>query len=110
MLRVVHADAWALDDGNFSSGSRFGDEESVAQQIMVVQSPVNLHRPAKQAGAVGFASEIFHWFKRAQQNGGRVAGAFGHDVHAMMDAVDQINIGKTRRAKHGLGALRQPFG
>ena len=76
---------------------------------MAVQPAVNFHRAAKQARSVGFACEIFHRFKRAQQNGGRVAFAFGHDIHAMMDAINQINIGKAGRAEHGFGAFGQAF-
>ena len=54
-------------------------------------------------------SMIFHRFNRAQQNGGRVALAFGHDVHAMMHAVDDINVGVAGRAEHDLGAFSQAF-
>ena len=35
--------------------------------------------------------------------------AFGHDVHAMIHAVDEINVGVAGRAEHGFGACGQTF-
>ena len=46
----------------------------------------------------------------AEQNGGRMTVVFRDDVHAMMDAIDQINVSVTRRAKHDFGAFGQSFG
>ena len=77
---------------------------------MSVESSVNLHRAAKQARAAGPAFDIFHRLNGAQQNCRRMAFAFGHDVHAVIHSVDEINIGVTRRAEHDFGSLRPSLG
>ena len=102
MLRIIHADARALDDGQFFGGFQGGDKKIVAQQIMTVELFVYFHRATEQAGAAGPASQVFHRFHRAQQDGGSMALAFRHDIHAEIHAVNEINVGMSGRAEHDL--------
>jgi len=109
MFRVVHADARTFDDGDFFSGFGLRDEKIVAQQIVRIQAAVNVHRAAQQSRPLRAAGEIFHRFDGAEQNGGRMAFAFRHDIHAMMDAINQIYVSVAGRAEHDFGPFRPAF-
>lgn len=110
MLRVIHADARAFDDGERFNFFRRGDVKVVAQEVVRVEATVNVHRAAEQARPLRATREVLHRLDGAQQHGGGVAGAFGDDVHAVVHSVDEINISVTRRAEHDFGPLRQSFG
>ena len=109
MPRVIHANARAFDDGKCFREFRFGDEKIVAQQIVPVPAAVNFHRTAQQSWPVRSVRNISHRLQRAQQNRRAIAGALCHDIHAMMHAVNQIHIRKTRRAEHDLGSFGDTF-
>ena len=110
MPRVIHAHARTFHDREWFRFRRRGDVKIVAQQIVPVQPPVNLHRLAKEAGAAGPARHIAHRLKGAQQHSGGMTFAFCHHVHAVIHPVDEIDIGAARRTKHNLVSFGQAFG
>jgi hypothetical protein len=46
------------------------------------------------------------WFQRADEHRRRPSFRFGDDVEAMVDAVDEVDVGATRGSEHGRGARR----
>src|ERR1035438_6684385 len=108
MPRVFHADAGPLDNDQRLDLWRCGDVEILAQQVVSVEALVNLHGSAEQAGALGAAFDILHRLNGAQQDGGGMTFPFRDHVHAVVHAIDQVNIGMARRPEHDFGPLRPP--
>jgi hypothetical protein len=77
---------------------------------MAVQPPVNPHRAAEQTRTGGFAGEVPHRFNGAQQHGRTIALTLGYHIHAMVHAVNKIDVGVAGRAEHDFGARRNALG
>jgi hypothetical protein len=109
VARVIDADARAFDHAEFSGVPVVGDVEIVAQKIVAIEPPVDVHRAAEKPRALRAAVDVSERLERPQQHGRR--GAFGlrDHVHAVIDAVDEIDVRMTRRPKHRLRARRQAF-
>lgn len=100
MFCVINADTWAFHGlKNFRPRGR-GDKKIIAQQVVPVELPVNLHRPAKQPRAGPALGNISHRLDGAQQNSGGVALGFRHHVHAKIHAINKINISIAWRPEH----------
>ena len=52
---------------------------------------------------------MFWTGSRAAEHGRSVASTLGHDVEAVVDSVDQIDVGMAGRAEHDLGPARPSF-
>ena len=74
---------------------------------MSVEAPVNLQGPADERRAVG-APHARRRVESADQDGMRHALRAGDEVEAMVQAVDEVDVGASRRAEHGLGAPGPP--
>ncbi len=106
MFGVGDSDPRPLDDGQrlFVWGS--GDIEVVAEQVVSVEAPVDVHRLAEQSRALSSAIDILHGFDSPQQHGGPVSFALGYDIHAVIHAVDHIDVRMAGRTEHDFRSLR----
>ena len=106
MFGIVHTDPGPLDDGERFVFLRSGDIEIVADQVMSIEAPVDAHRFAEQPRALGSAVGILHRLDGPQQHGGRMPFVLRHDIHAVVHAVDHVDVGIPGRTEHDF----RPFG
>ena len=109
MFGVVHTDPRPLDNGQRFFFRRSGDIEIVADQVVSVEAPVDVHRFAEQSRALGSAIDIFHRLDGPQQHGGRMPFALRHDIHAVVHPVDHVDVRMPGRTEHDFRSLGQPF-
>src|SRR5688572_24375111 len=64
-----------------------------------------MHRAAKQAGTVRRVVDAGNRLQPANEHRMRHASGGSHDVEAVPEAVDEVDICMTRRSEHDLGAL-----
>jgi len=110
MFGIVHTDPRPIDNDQRFLIRWSGDIEIIADQVVSVEASVNVHPFAKQPRALGPAIDIFHRFDGPQQYGGRVPFMLGHDVHAVVHAVNQIDVRMSGRTEHDFGSFGQSFG
>ena len=110
MAGIVHADPWLPDDRDGFGLERRSDVEIATEQIVGVKALVNAHGLAEKTRPLGSFLDILDRFDGAQQDGGAVAFALGHDVHAVVHPVNQVHVRVTGRTEHHPGPLGQPFG
>ena len=71
---------------------------------MTIKPPIDLQRPAEQARPLRAALDISDRLERADQDRRGMSLGLGDHVHAMMDAIDQVDVGEAGRTEHDLGA------
>jgi len=106
---VIDADARTFHYFEVTSVSGISNEKIVAQQIMPVEVPVYMQGLAKQSWALGPALDVLYGFDCAQQHSGGMAFRFGDNVHAIMHAIDEIDVGMAWWTEHHLGPRGQAF-
>ncbi len=109
MFGVGDTDPRPLDDGQRLFFRRIGDIEIVADQVVSVESPVNVHRLAEQSRALGSAIDVFHRLDGPQQHGGRVPFLLCHDIHAVVHTVDHVDVRMPGRTEHDFRSLGEPL-
>src|SRR5947207_12322869 len=93
---VVDTDAGAFGDAELF-GVAGGDVEVGAEEVVAIETFVDVHGVAEQTGAGGLAGKLTDRLQRAEQGGGGVPFLFGDDVHAEIHAVDHVAVGEARR-------------
>ena len=99
--RIVHADSWFFGDGGRGTPCfllRY--VEVLAFEIVAVQSPVDAHRPAEKTGSVGPGFDVLNWLDRSYEHGAGLSLPFRHDIHAVVHAVDHVDVGMAGRSEH----------
>jgi len=107
---VLDPDSRSFDDDIGFGVALRRDVKAIAQQVVCVEAFVDVHCPAKQAGALSSPFDILHRFDRSQQHGGRMTFALGYHIHAVVHSVDQINVGVSRWTEHDFCATGQALG
>lgn len=99
--RIVHADSRPFGDGG-RGDRRFllREVEVRAFEIVSVQGPVDAHRPAEKPGSVGPAFDVFYWLDRSYEHGAGLSLPLRHDIHAVVHAVDHVDVGMAGGAEH----------
>src|SRR5579864_409127 len=107
MGRFGNADA--RRDADFKHGKGFGRAhgDGAARDVAAVVLQRDAQRARELAGSVGRASDSGTRLKGANQHATGGAFRLRHDVEAVMDAVNQVNIGVARRAEQDACAGRQ---
>src|SRR5262249_7808246 len=94
---LVHADALAAREPRPGIGGRWFDPQWGLPQVGAVQTPIYVHCPAKQAGAVRPVGNAGDRLESANQHRVRDAFGGGHDVEAVPEPVDEIDVCVARR-------------
>lgn len=110
MPGILHANSRPFDDGESFSRRRSGNKQRFAEQVVAIQSLVDFERSAKQAGALGPPLNVLNRFQCPEQYGGSLAFGLGHDIHAIVHAINEINVGVAGRAEHRSGPGGESFG
>ena len=105
MFGIVHTDPRPIDDGQRFIFRRSRDVEIVADQVVCVEAPVNVHRLTEQSRALGSAIDISHRLDGPQQHSGSVPFVLGHDIHAVVHAVDHVDVGMPGWPEHDFRSL-----
>src|SRR6266404_2249623 len=78
MRGVIHANPRSFDDRESVRRARRADVEVIAEQIVVIEALVDVHRPAQQPRPLRSSPYISDGFDGAQQDGRSVAFTLGH--------------------------------
>ncbi len=87
-------------------GCRPLDPQRGLPQADAVQLSIYMHGAAEQPGAVRRVVDARDRLQRADQHGVRNAGGGSHDVQAVPEAIDEVDICMTGRPEHHFRALR----
>src|SRR5271157_2115072 len=103
--RVIDPDARSgLDLEVAGKIAGLGQDELAGCEVVPVQTAVNVQSAAEPARTARGGVDVADRFEGAEENGGGVVARAGHDVQAVVHAIDQVDIGMTGRAEHDLGA------
>ena len=103
--RVIHSDTGrAADPASFGDGRRFDPQRPTAK-IGAREPPIYVHGFAKQTRTPGFASNVAQRLDGAYQYRVWDAVFASHYVQAIPHAINQIDVGVTRRTVHDGVAL-----
>ena len=105
MFGIVHTDSRPIDNGQRFVFRRNGDIEVVADQVVSVEAPVDVHRFTEQPRALGSAIDIFHRLDGPQQHSGPVPFVLGYDIHAVVHAIDHIDVRMPGWPEHDFRSL-----
>ena len=86
------------------------DPKAACTQIGAVERAIDSHRTAQQSGAPGLVCDALNGLEGAQQHGVWHAFARRYDVHAIPEAIDEINVRMSGRAEHDFRPLRASTG
>ena len=100
---VVYPDPGATDDRTGGLRLTGADREAPSGQVDTVLGPVDLHGPTETTRTVSRTQKILNRLHGADQHCGSVAFSFGHDVHAGIHPVDQIDVCVAGRPEHDPG-------
>src|SRR4051812_18577670 len=110
IARVIYTDTRTFHDRKAGGIAVISDVEIIARQIVAVQAPVDAQCAAKQPRTFRARFDIPDRLERTKQHGRRGALRLRDDVHAMVHAVDEIDVSVARRSEHGPRAWRESPG
>ena len=110
MPGIVDSHARSFRNGETRFGIGGGDVKLLAKEIVGIETFIDLHRFAEQPGSLGSALDVLNGFNGAQEDGSGMPFPFGDDVHAIIHAVNEINIGMAGRTEHDASSLGKALG
>lgn len=109
MTCVIDADSRPPGDLEWQRVAR-RQEQRVADEIDTILAPIDVQGAAEETWSLRTAFDVRNGLHGAQQHRGGAAVRFHHDVHAVVNAVNEIDIGVAGWPEHHLGARRAAAG